>query len=341
MAINPPEGIADFLAFVSGMEWPEADEDHMRRVAEHYASVAEDLETLSGYVIELIPIVKNDFEGEAADSFLLTMRDLTGDTAGANQLEQTAELSRQLSDVALKVANQVEYTKIMAILQLVQLLAEILFATLFSAFTFGAVWGPVSALFAATREGLHQLFRWLLQTIISQTFIGIVGGVFQDTVIQLYQLTSGHTSSWNTESLLDSVKQGALSGVIAGPLEILSHYGGKILGRLLGGKPPASIISKRVDDVLNKIDDKLDDVTPNPKPDVPPGGAGKPGGPEGPKAKEDLPPSPPNKPPTDVTPPPVPPKKTETAPPPVPPKSDVAPPVPPKSEVAPPVPPKT
>src|SRR6478735_7818574 len=175
MAINPPEGIADFLAFVSGMEWPEADEDHMRRVAEHYASVAEDLETLSGYVIELIPIVKNDFEGEAADSFLLTMRDLTGDTAGANQLEQTAELSRQLSDVALKVANQVEYTKIMAILQLVQLLAEILFATLFSAFTFGAVWGPVSALFAATREGLHQLFRWLLQTIISQTFIGIVG----------------------------------------------------------------------------------------------------------------------------------------------------------------------
>ncbi|MFC9259158.1 hypothetical protein ACFT25_04895 [Streptomyces hydrogenans] len=331
MAINPPEGIADFLAFVSGMEWPEADEDHMRRVAEHYASVAEDLETLSGYVIELIPIVKNDFEGEAADSFLLTMRDLTGDTAGANQLEQTAELSRQLSDVALKVANQVEYTKIMAILQLVQLLAEILFATLFSAFTFGAVWGPVSALFAATREGLHQLFRWLLQTIISQTFIGIVGGVFQDTVIQLYQLTSGHTSSWNTESLLDSVKQGALSGVIAGPLEILSHYGGKILGRLLGGKPPASIISKRVDDVLNKIDDKLDDVTPNPKPDVPPGGAGKPGGPEGPKAKEDLPSSPPNKPPTDVTPPPVPPKRTETAPPPVPPKSDVAPPVPPKT----------
>ncbi|GHJ94044.1 hypothetical protein SNE510_35630 [Streptomyces sp. NE5-10] len=331
MAINPPEGIADFLAFVSGMEWPEADEDHMRRVAEHYASVAEDLETLSGYVIELIPIVKNDFEGEAADAFLLTMRDLTGDTAGANQLEQTAELSRQLSEVALKVANQVEYTKIMAILQLVQLLAEILFATLFSAFTFGAVWGPVSALFAATREGLHQLFRWLLQTIISQTFIGIVGGVFQDTVIQLYQLTSGHTSSWNTESLLDSVKQGALSGVIAGPLEILSHYGGKILGRLLGGKPPASIISKRVDDVLNKIDDKLDDVTPNPKPDVPPGGAGKPGGPEGPKAKEDLPPSPPNKPPTDVTPPPVPPKRTETAPPQVPPKSDVAPPVPPKT----------
>ncbi|MGW6548751.1 WXG100-like domain-containing protein [Streptomyces sp. NPDC055051] len=342
MAINPPEGIADFLAFVSGMDWPEADEDLMRRVAEHYRSIADDLETLSGYVIELIPIVKNDFEGEAAESFLLSMRDLTGQTAGANQLEQTAELSRQLSEVALKVANQVEYTKIMAILQLVQLLAEILFATLFSAFTFGAVWGPVSALFAATREGLHQLFRWLLQTILSQTFIGIMGGVFQDTVIQLYQLTSGHTSSWNTESLLDSVKQGALSGVIAGPLEILSHYGGKLLGRILGGKPPASIISKRVDDVLNKIDDKLDDVTPNPKPDVPPGGAGKPGGPEGVKTKEDLPPSPPNTPPTEVTPPPVPPKRTEGTPPPVPPKDDVAPPVPPKNDVAPPpVPPKS
>ncbi|MFE5300892.1 hypothetical protein [Streptomyces sp. NPDC056632] len=312
MAINPPEGIADFLAFVSGMEWPEADEDLMRRVSEHYGAIARDLETLSGYVIELIPIVKNDFDGEAADSFLLAMNDLTGQTAGANQLEQTAELSRQLSEVALKVANQVEYTKIMAILQLVQLLAEILFATLFSAFTFGSVWGPVSALFAATREGLHQLFRWLLQTIISQTFIGIVGGVFQDTVIQLYQLGAGHTTSWNTESLVDSIKQGALSGVVAGPLEILSHYGGKLLGRLLGGRTPGSILSKRVDLVLNKVDDKLDDITPNPKPDVPTGGAGGAGG-AGAKSKLDdlasktekeLPPTPPN----NATPPPVPPK---------------------------------
>ncbi|MFE8008904.1 hypothetical protein [Streptomyces sp. NPDC057418] len=310
MAINPPEGIADFLAFVSGMEWPEADEDLMRRVSEHYGAVARDLETVSGYVIELIPIVKNDFDGEAAESFLMAMKDLAGQTAGANQLEQTAELSRQLSEVALKVANQVEYTKIMAILQLVQLLAEILFATLFSAFTFGSVWGPVSALFAATREGLHQLFRWLLQTIISQTFIGIVGGVFQDTVIQLYQLGAGHTTSWNTESLIDSIKQGALSGVVAGPLEIFSHYGGKLLGRVLGGKTPGSIISKRIDDVLNKVDDKLDHITPNPKPDIPTGGAG-------PKSKLDdiasksdkeLPPTPPDKAPNDVTPPPAPPK---------------------------------
>ncbi|MFI8828929.1 hypothetical protein [Streptomyces sp. NPDC053431] len=313
MAINPPEGIADFLAFVSGMEWPEADEDLMRRVSEHYGAIARDLETLSGYVVELIPIVKNDFDGEAADSFLLAMNDLTGQTAGANQLEQTAELSRQLSEVALKVANQVEYTKIMAILQLVQLLAEILFATLFSAFTFGSVWGPVSALFAATREGLHQLFRWLLQTIISQTFIGIVGGVFQDTVIQLYQLGAGHTTSWNTESLIDSIKQGALSGVVAGPLEILSHYGGKLLGRLLGGRAPGSILSKRVDDVLNKVDDKLDDITPNPKPDVPTGGAGAAGSKSklddlASKTDKDLPSTRPNRTPNEVTSPPVPPK---------------------------------
>ncbi|MER5963497.1 hypothetical protein [Streptomyces sp. NPDC002057] len=310
MAINPPEGVADFLGFVSGMEWPEADEDLMRRVSEHYGSIARDLETLTGYVVELIPIVKNDFDGEAADSFLVAMRDLTGQTAGANQLEQTAELSRQLSEVALKVANQVEYTKIMAILQLVQLLAEILFATLFSVFTFGAVWGPVSAMFAATREGIHQLFRWLLQTILSQTFIGIMGGVFQDTVIQLYQLGAGHTTSWNTESLIDSVKQGALTGLVGGPLEVFFHYGGKMLGRLLGGRTPGSILSKRIDDVLNKADDTLGDVPKNKTPDVPTGGAG-------PKSKLDdiaaktdkeLPPTPVNRPTDGPTPPPVPPK---------------------------------
>ncbi|RSS60978.1 hypothetical protein EF918_32290 [Streptomyces sp. WAC06614] len=202
MAINPPDGIADFLGFVSGMPWPEADEDLMRRVSEHYASIAQDLGSLSGYVLELIPIVKSDFDGEAADAFLVAMRDLTGQTAGGNQLEETATLARQLSEVALKVANQVEYTKIMAILQLVELLSQILFATIFSPFTFGAVWGPVSVAFLATREGLKNLFLWLLNTILTQTFIGLTGGIFRDMVVQLYQLGSGHSKQWNTPKYL-------------------------------------------------------------------------------------------------------------------------------------------
>ncbi|MBW5483110.1 WXG100-like domain-containing protein [Streptomyces bambusae] len=264
MAINPPKEIADFLGFVSGMEWPQADEDLMRRVSEHYASIAKDLKTLSGYVVELIPIVKGDFDGEAADAFLVAMNDLTGQTAGENQLEQTAELARQLSEVALKVANQVEYTKIMAILQLVELLAQIMFATIFSPFTFGAVWGPVSVMFTATREGLKNLFMWLLSTILSQTFIGITGGIFRDAIIQIHQLSTGHTTSWNTESMIDSIKQGALTGLVGGPLEVVFHYGGKLLGRLLGGSDPGSILSRRVDDALrNKADDKIDDTLDN------------------------------------------------------------------------------
>lgn len=322
MSINPPKGIADFLGFVTGMEWPQADEDLMRRVSEHYADIAKDLTTLSGYVLELIPIVKGDFKGEAASSFVVSMNDLTGQTAGANQLEQTAELAQQLSDVALKVANQVEYTKIMAILQLVELLAQILFATIFSVFTFGSVWGPVSVMFAMTREGLKGLFMWLLSTILSQTFIGITGGIFRDLVIQLYQLGAGHTKEWNMESMIDSIKQGALTGLVGGPLEIVFHYGGKLLGRLLGGRSPASILSRRVDDALKgKADDKINktlDKTPgngasNAGKDVPGGAAGAGSKLDGPKPidKPELPAKTPvNKVPDDA---PAPPVRTETA----------------------------
>ncbi|UUU44120.1 hypothetical protein [Streptomyces sp. NBC_00162] len=322
MSINPPKGIADFLGFVTGMEWPQADEDLMRRVSEHYADIAKDLTTLSGYVLELIPIVKGDFKGEAASSFVVSMNDLTGQTAGANQLEQTAELAQQLSEVALKVANQVEYTKIMAILQLVELLAQILFATIFSVFTFGSVWGPVSVMFAMTREGLKGLFMWLLSTILSQTFIGITGGIFRDLVIQLYQLGAGHTKEWNMESMIDSIKQGALTGLVGGPLEIVFHYGGKLLGRLLGGRSPASILSRRVDDALKgKADDKINktlDKTPgngasNAGKDVPGGAAGAGSKLDGPKPidKPELPAKTPvNKVPDDAPPTPV---RTETA----------------------------
>ncbi|MGW5848688.1 WXG100-like domain-containing protein [Streptomyces sp. NPDC055254] len=333
MSINPPPEIADFLGFVTGMEWPEADEDLMRQVAGHYAAIAKDLTTLSGYVLELIPIVKNDFEGEAADSFVTSMNDLTGRTAGENQLEKTAELALQLSEMALKVANQVEYTKIMAIMQLVELLAQIMFAMFFSPFTFGAVWGPVSVMFTMTREGIKNLFLWLLSTILSQTFIGITGGIFRDMVIQLYQLGSGHTTKWNNETMIQSIQQGALTGLVGGPLEVVFHYGGKLLGKLLGGSDPGSILSKRVDDALKKkIDDKVNDTldnvptntSSNPGRDIPGNGTGPVT--KNDELKPDLQPNGPvNKVPDTPTPPPTP-TRTSAGPEPDP-SSSVTPPV--------------
>ncbi|MFZ3474341.1 hypothetical protein ACODT3_04380 [Streptomyces sp. 4.24] len=249
MSIKPSEGVAKFFSFLTGMPWPEADEDLMRKVSDNYTAMASDLDTLAGYIAELVPRIKEDFEGEAADAFVASMRDLIGGVTGSNVMQQTSELATQLGEAARNVANQVEYTKIMAILQVVELIAQILFAMIFGPVTFGASAINAALQFVIVREGLRNILSYLLRTIITQTFIGITAGIFQDMVIQLYQLSSGHTDKWDNEHTLEALKGGALNGLVAGPLEILGHYGGQLLGKLLG-KDAGSIISKRIDDSI-------------------------------------------------------------------------------------------
>ncbi|MBT2448626.1 hypothetical protein J7F03_16315 [Streptomyces sp. ISL-43] len=260
MSIKPSEDVAKFFSFLTGMPWPQADEDLMRKVSDNYKAMASDLDTLAKYIAELVPMIKEDFEGEAADAFVASMRDLIGGVTGSNVMQQTSELALQLGDAARNVANQVEYTKIMAILQVVELIAQILFAMIFGPVSFGASAINAALQFVIVREGLRNVLSYLLRTIITQTFIGITAGIFQDMVIQLYQLSSGHTDKWDTEHTLEALKGGALNGLVAGPLEILGHYGGQLLGKLLG-KDAGSIISKRIDDsITGKLGKELADA---------------------------------------------------------------------------------
>ncbi|MET9469953.1 hypothetical protein ABZY44_35210, partial [Streptomyces sp. NPDC006544] len=249
MSIKPSEDVAKFFSFLTGMPWPQADEDLMRSVSDNYKGMASDLDTLAKYIAELVPMVKEDFEGEAADAFVSSMRDLIGGVTGSNIMQQTSELALQLGDAARNVANQVEYTKIMAILQIVELIVQILFAMIFGPISFGATAINAALQFVVVREGLRNVLSFLLRTILTQTFIGITAGIFQDMVIQLYQLSSGHTDKWDTEHTLEALKGGALNGLVAGPLEIIAHYGGQFVGKLLG-KDAGAIISKKIDDSL-------------------------------------------------------------------------------------------
>ncbi|MEV4561970.1 hypothetical protein AB0K51_34020, partial [Kitasatospora sp. NPDC049285] len=137
VSINPSPEIAGFFSFVTGMPWPEADEDLMRSVADDYYAVADDLKVLGGYVGELVPVILENFEGDAAEAFVAAIRDLVGQVSGGDVMSETADLSRELGDVARQVANQVEYTKLMAILQVVQLVLQMLVAQFFAPFTFG------------------------------------------------------------------------------------------------------------------------------------------------------------------------------------------------------------
>ncbi|MGW6688109.1 WXG100-like domain-containing protein [Streptomyces sp. NPDC054961] len=249
MSIKPSEDVSKFFSFLTGMPWPQADEDLMRSVSDNYKGMAADLDTLATYIAQLVPRVKEDFEGEAADAFVASMRDLIGGVTGSNIMQQTSELALQLGDAARNVANQVEYTKIMAILQIVELIVQILFAMIFGPITFGATAINAALQFVVVREGLRNVLSFLLRTILTQTFIGITAGIFQDMVIQLYQLSSGHTDKWDKEHTLEALKGGALNGLVAGPLEIIGHYGGQFLGKLLG-KDAGAVISKKIDDSL-------------------------------------------------------------------------------------------
>ncbi|MFE3467803.1 hypothetical protein, partial [Streptomyces sp. NPDC059185] len=252
MSINPPSEIAGFFSFVTGMEWPQADEDLMRQVADAYRGAADDLELLEGLIGRLVPVVLENFEGISADAFAGSMGELIGRVNGGNVMAGSAELSRKLGDVARQVANQVEYTKLMAILQLVQLLAQVLAAQFFAPFTFGGSYFNATLAFALTREALRNLFWFLVRAIASNTFAGVMGSLFSDAVIQAYQLGSGHTDKWQADLTLDSFKSGLLEGVFAGPAELLGQVVGKFLGRLIG-KGPSSLLTKNIDEALSSV----------------------------------------------------------------------------------------
>ncbi|MGW2250924.1 scabin-related ADP-ribosyltransferase [Kitasatospora sp. NPDC001660] len=246
MSIHIPDGLAKLFHGLTGMAWPEADEDKLRLAGDDYLLVAQDMPQLEDYIRDLTAYCQEQVSGRTGDGFADMAATLIS-IGGGSALAEAAEQANQLGKVAHDTANQVEYTKWMIIGQLVQLAAEIAWAIAAAPFTAGASLGQIVAARLVAEGVIRKILSWLLDRIVMHTFVSIAGGVMMDTIIQLIQIEKGHKSEWDTKSLLQAVEFGALNGLIGGPLGligggltklfrgVIGKSLGKEAGRVLGG----------------------------------------------------------------------------------------------------------
>ncbi|MFD0278103.1 hypothetical protein ACFVHB_29930 [Kitasatospora sp. NPDC127111] len=234
MSITLPAGLAKFFSIVSGMKWPEADEDRLRTAGDDYLAIAKDIPDLKDYVLALVRRCLDEIEGDAADAFVEKMRRLVGETGGTDYLSAAGDSAKELGDFAHKVANQVEYMKWMIIGQLIQLAAQIAWAIANVPLTFGASLATIFAAEQAAAAVIKQVFLWLLRQILLHEFLSITTGLMMDVIIQTIQIGTGHRKEWDDAATLQTLQFAAINGLLAGPLELVGFGFGKLFGRMFG-----------------------------------------------------------------------------------------------------------
>ncbi|MER7848113.1 protein-glutamine glutaminase family protein [Kitasatospora sp. NPDC096077] len=248
-SISVSPGLAQFFHIISGMPWPESDEGLLRDVRDDYLALADDLPKLAGYIQDAVKNCDQRIEGKTADAFRKEWGKFVGTDSQPGPLDQTHDLCTQLADLANKVALSVEYTKWMAIGQLVQLLLEIAIAIAWSVFTGGASLIELEWQKILTRQFLIQLVKKLVQLIVMHTFGGIIGGLLLDAIIQGIQFKRGDRHEWDTDLTKQAAIFGAISGAIGGPLSIL----GEGLGKLLGAGLSKLFMKTVLDDIIKGL----------------------------------------------------------------------------------------
>lgn len=221
--LTPSPAVEWIMHALTGMKWPQANEDELRNAAELYDSVADDYKQLDDQLVLLLQSIQKNFEGDAANAFLNLGQVIAG--GDDSFLDAAAEQSKTMAKAARDTANQAEYTKWMMLAQLIELLAEFMYAMAFS-WVPGlgeALMSELSWRTLFTRLFLKALIKELLKRIAQHVALGVGMGIAMDRIIQMVQIGEGHRDSFDNKLLLDAVKFGAIQGLVTGPLSLLAR----------------------------------------------------------------------------------------------------------------------
>ncbi|MFE1819522.1 glycosyltransferase [Streptomyces anulatus] len=252
MAIEVPDGWATLLKTLTGMPFPQANEDSLRLVSDDYRLMAEKFQEVEELLRQVVSRVDEDFEGRTATEFVAYARQFVERTNGNQSiLDRAHEDAMKLSKNAHKTAADIEYTKWMIFGQLALLVVQIALAQALMPLTAGLseIWA--AAAIGAFRTMALLILKFLVAQIIMQTITGLVGGLLLDSILQLTQMGRGDRTEWNTDFTKDAAKFAAIGGVLGGPFALLGGAFGKLLGNL-GGKALGKILGNDAGNVLAK-----------------------------------------------------------------------------------------
>ncbi len=223
MTIQIPEPVQWLAPIVVGADWPEGDEDALRRLAQAWEQAAKAIGAATGDGNAAAQAACSAMQGEAAGAFAeYWERFVAGDEQFLLTLQQACE---QLAEGCDETALNVEYSKLSIIAALTILAAQIA-AMLAAAFaTFGASTAGIPIAQAATRVTVQLAFREL----ITQIALNVAINVGVDAAIQGLQVARGDRSfsEWDFGKTADAGISGVAAGVASGGVGLASDALGR------------------------------------------------------------------------------------------------------------------
>ena len=210
MTIQIPEAVQWLVPIVVGADWPEGDEDALRRLALAWERAATAIGEVTGDGNAAAQAALNAIQGEAAYAFAEYWdRFVAGDEQFLVTLQQACE---QLGQGCDETALNIEYTKLTIIAALLVLAAQISAMAAAAVATLGASTAGIPIAQAATRITVQLAFRELIRQIATNVAINV--GV--DGVIQGLQFARGDRERWDVGNTVDAGISGLMSGAAGG-----------------------------------------------------------------------------------------------------------------------------
>ncbi|MFH8586789.1 glycosyltransferase [Streptomyces celluloflavus] len=242
MSIEASDDFRRLCLALTGSEFPKANEDGLRHLADHHGRVARRFASMPDYLMHAVNGIRTDFDAKAADDFSASLAEFT--SGGTNYIEAAAKASRDIEHYARVTATNVEYAKLMGIAQLVQMLLEIAWAILQGPYG----WAEIPVFQMLTKVFLLKVFRGLVGHILAGVVISEVVSLSLDALIQRIQIANGTRDSFDSELTKQAGLSALLDGVLGGVLGAGTAKFGKVFGSSAGGKV-GKTLTKNLDEL--------------------------------------------------------------------------------------------
>jgi hypothetical protein len=222
VTIRLPNGLDD-LNFLVGADFPDADEDALRRAAQAWTNAARDLRQLTPEALVAGERVTEVLGGDVGPAFTRLWHQFAA--SGDGLVDTLAAACAELAAFCEAAATEVEYAKIQYIAALLLLGATI--ASLIAMIWAGGVSaGGIPVAIAAAQVTIRLVLMRLLTSIVVSTALNLL----IDGLAQGLQLVAGHRDTWDWAKTRRSAEAGAIYGATGAGVLLA---GGRLAPRLL------------------------------------------------------------------------------------------------------------
>src|SRR5262249_37901033 len=232
MSMHVPEEVRGLFLVLTGEEWPTADEDKLLLRGRAWGKAATRVQNeLAPQITHAVNYIRANFDGRAEQGFAETMAPYTVDQP--HYIQSATEQFRQLETFLEDTSVQVEYVKLISIISLIELLAEIAWAIASAPFTGGASMTWLAGVEEVVKYLMKRWWGRLIIRIVQAEVMGIAFQTAMDALVQAIQIAEGRRQHWDANLPLPAIGVGALGGALPLPFNAIGHKLGHLLGEKL------------------------------------------------------------------------------------------------------------